>query len=207
MLDLNFNLNKDPFPFVVIDNFLPESMVSNLNSEFPESLLVDSYGVLANRKRLTSDKITGSISPSWDTLLSELESEDFCSNLIEIYNEETGSREDLNNLFLYYDISLAGNGYKREIHRDNDNRVINFIYHINDFEGEGGQLGIYSSNKDTIHRKQNPENVHLIQTIPHKKNRMIFFISTFNSYHSLFEIKNCISPRKFIYGSLTRRLN
>ena len=56
------------------------------------------------------------------------------------------------NLELIYDFSISRKGYKREIHRDSDSRIIVFLLYLNSFKknDEGGNLNLHELKN--IHR-------------------------------------------------------
>ena len=108
-----------------------------------------------------------------------------------------------NDFFMYYDISEASTGYFREVHRDTDKRFINFLIYLNSPQISGGELVLYSSNKDTIHERQYPTNVDRDKIIPPIGNTALFFLSNKQSYHSVNVISECQTSRRFIYGSIT----
>jgi hypothetical protein len=222
MFNLEFEFVQEPFPHIVIDNFLDNELLESLNKDFPLDLVRNSE--MPGRKKFSKrNKIHEKIvlSNSWEQFLSLLDNKAFVMNLmkkskstlsehsridfskpIKFYESQT-YQKDPNCFFLDYDISEASTGYQREIHHDNDNRLISFLYHLNDADISGGRLGIFESTEDTVHSRQNPKNVNLKEFIDHKKNRMIIFVSNKVSYHSVEQITDCKVPRRFVYGAIT----
>ena len=95
------------------------------------------------------------------------------------------------NLELSFDISIAGDGYKREIHHDMPHRFFNFLIYFqdaNDVGGEGGELSLYNNDLS-------PYN-----TFKPMDNKAIFFLSTPQSWHSVNKMSNTKKWRKFMYG-------
>ena len=96
-----------------------------------------------------------------------------------------------NNLSLHFDISIASEGYVREIHLDMSHRFLNFLIYFENSEdvgGEGGELCLYN-NDLSLYNVSKP-----------KDNKAIFFFSTPQSWHSVNKMINTKKWRKFIYG-------
>ena len=107
---------------------------------------------------------------------------------------------------LLYSYSKAGNGYKREIHRDSDSRLIVFILYLNDLpeNGEGGTLDIYRRIKDDKNLAQpSYDSCEKIESIKPGLGKLVIFLNGDNSYHAVSEMKNYEGFRYFIYGSFT----
>jgi len=220
---MKYNIDKEvevaPFPHFVVDGFLEEDLCERLNSSFPE--MPSTYSEMYGRKKLEKFRnITDKLGNSWQEFQEILNSQEFIYSLlrkfkphledslidfnkpVKIYNQRVnhGSHNDF---YMYYDISEADVGYTREVHRDNFNRLVNFLIYLNDPQIKGGELVLFSSDKNTIHARQHPRNVKEFCRIKPKMNRAVFFLSNNHSYHSVEKITECQVSRKFIYGSLT----
>ena len=108
---------------------------------------------------------------------------------------------------LLYDFSKSPNGYKREIHRDSDSRTIVFLIYLNelDKDGLGGDLKLhqYKKTNSMIPAQPSAEDCSLIQTIPPKTGRLVTFLNSHDSLHSVSEMNNFNGFRYFLYGSFT----
>ena len=108
---------------------------------------------------------------------------------------------------LLYDYSKSPNGYKREVHRDSDSRTIVFLIYLNNLNenGTGGDLKFHKYIKDDKKIPAQPQenDCSLIDTISPKKGRMVIFLNTYNSLHSVSEMSNHNGYRHFLYGSFT----
>ena len=110
-------------------------------------------------------------------------------------------------LALLFDYSVAKVGYTREIHRDSDSRVIVFLLYLNNLEDyvEGGSLKIQSSKIDK--KKYAPrienENADVVNEFKPKAGRLIMFLNTANSYHSVEKMSDSEFGRHFLYGAYT----
>jgi hypothetical protein len=109
---------------------------------------------------------------------------------------------------LIYDYSKAQNGYKREIHRDSDARTLIFLIYLNNLsqEATGGSLLIHeyiNKNKRNIPPQPSSKDCKLIEKIKPKEGRMVIFLNSDDSFHSVEEMINHNDYRYFIYGSFT----
>ena len=111
------------------------------------------------------------------------------------------------NLELIYDFSISQKGYKREIHRDSDSRIIVFLLYLNSFTNtnEGGNLNLHElKNKkfDNLPPKPSNKDCHLVDTITPKSGRLVLFRNSSDAYHSVSEMTGN-EKRYFLYGSFT----
>ena len=108
---------------------------------------------------------------------------------------------------LLYDFSKSPNGYKREIHRDSDSRTIVFLIYLNelDRDGLGGDLKLhqYKNTNSMIPAQPSEVDCSLIKTIPPKTGRLVTFLNSHDSLHSVSEMNNYNGFRYFLYGSFT----
>ena len=111
------------------------------------------------------------------------------------------------NLELIYDFSISRKGYKREIHRDSDSRVIVFLLYLNTFENnnDGGSLNLHeikNKNLNFIPPQPNANDCNLIQSINPKAGRLVLFLNSADAFHSVSEMTRN-QERFFLYGSFT----
>tara|TARA_B100000315_G_scaffold104422_1_gene95795 strand:- start:573 stop:1529 length:957 start_codon:yes stop_codon:yes gene_type:complete len=110
---------------------------------------------------------------------------------------------------LLADISMANNGYAREIHRDSDNKMMVFLLYMSPLAegGEGGELGAYSvknhSQGDPFPPQPSEDECLLEQVIQPKRNRFFIFLNSDKSYHGVKAMKGHTSGRLFMYGGFT----
>ena len=111
-------------------------------------------------------------------------------------------------LNLDIDFSVSKGGYRLRPHRDDVNRLYNFLIYLTDIpKKNGGSLTLFKKKANRNLRKsfrrfpKINELDKLMEFTP-KKGSVIFFKSTPNSYHGVtrFKEKNC-PKRFFIYGS------
>ena len=109
---------------------------------------------------------------------------------------------------LLFDYSKAGNGYKRKIHRDSDNRLVVFLIYLNSpsttDENSGGDFDIYKL-IDGVKSTAYPEkkNCKKIKSIKPESGKLIVFLNNDESFHGVEEMKNHSDYRHFIYGGFT----
>ena len=112
------------------------------------------------------------------------------------------------NLNLDIDFSVSKGGYRLRPHRDDINRIYNFLIYLTDIpKKNGGSLTLYKKKANRNLRKSfrrfpKINELSKIKEFTPKKGSIIFFKSTPNSYHGVtrFKEKNC-PKRFFIYGS------
>jgi len=113
-------------------------------------------------------------------------------------------------VYVHFDISTAHNGYEREIHHDNDDRVIAMVFYLSSHVEDkrtGGEFCIHKYKKhrnlELCEAHPDPsEMVEVVRVLP-EKNKGVMFLSTPNSYHSVPLIKEAEHWRKFIYVGIT----
>jgi hypothetical protein len=110
------------------------------------------------------------------------------------------------NIELIYDFSIAQNGYKREIHRDSDSRILVFLIYLNQLSSDtaGGNLNIYKLKENKNIKPAKPEEVEcdLIDSVEPKPGRLVVFLNSAEAYHSVTTMTGK-DKRFFIYGSYT----
>lgn len=111
------------------------------------------------------------------------------------------------NLELLFDFSISKKGYKREIHRDSDSRVIVFLLYLNSFknEGEGGNLNLHElikKEKNEIPAQPKNENCKIVETFSPKAGKLVLFLNSTEAFHSVSEMIGN-EKRYFLYGSYT----
>ena len=110
-----------------------------------------------------------------------------------------------NTLNLDIDFSCSENGYFREVHRDRETRVINFLLYLNTLKkNEGGNLEIFDLKKKRqklLPRFPAKNNIIKKSSLRPVSSRFIFFRSTPNSYHGVSRFKSVKNKRLFLYGS------
>ena len=216
---INFESGKSvdyPYPIITVEECFDEETLNKLIEEFPD---VSSEGtVMGGRKKMnvTSPSFPSWIetAPTWKKFYNWLNSDDLFKTFIGYYGEQLeewgsviGEQSSLTtDCFTHIDWSSSTDGYVREIHRDTDKRIWNFLVFFNDKDWDGGDFRIHTSDDLVtydfqIFDKELP--VH--KTVEAKKNRGVFFLSTPDSYHSVSLQSNTKTDRKFIYGSYSYR--
>ena len=109
---------------------------------------------------------------------------------------------------LLYDYSTALNGYKREIHRDSDERILVFLLYLNKIsvDAKGGDLEVYKLKNDNVERyssQPNEEECLLVEKINPDNGKLVIFRNDDTSYHAVSEMKNNKILRHFLYGGFT----
>mgnify|MGYP001168148586 FL=1 len=111
-----------------------------------------------------------------------------------------------NKVYCDIDFSMAGFGYEREPHHDKENRILNFLFYINDFDSSDGgnfQIFDYKEKPEFYLRQPVTSNVFELKKIPPKQGHLITFLSTPDSIHGVDKIVSSNKKRYFFYGSYT----
>ena len=202
---------ENPFPYFELNEVFDEDTLEKLLREFPD--VSNAEQVMGGRKKIENLTEEGEISkyPTWKLLYQSLNTQktfDFLKSKYENEFMKWGSdflnKSSIKDCYIHIDWSVATDGYVREIHRDSDKRVWNFVIFLNDKNWEGGDFIIHSSEKIQFYKehfwkRRLPE----AKVFTAKKNTGIFFLSTPNSYHSVSLQYNSVTDRKFVYGSLS----
>jgi hypothetical protein len=110
-------------------------------------------------------------------------------------------------LALLFDYSVAREGYAREVHRDSDARVIVFLLYLNDLESyvEGGSLKLHGSKNQQHNFDPQPieSDNEVVKEFSPKAGRLVMFLNTASSYHSVEKMSRSEYGRHFLYGAYT----
>lgn len=212
-----------PFSYTIVEECFDDITIQKLIDEFPD--VNQEITVMGGRKQMSlvknhvnptnsdhSEEYTkwSSSSPTWDSFYKWLNTDKVFHSIINQYEKNLNQWDCIinnssslkNECFTHIDWSSASDGYTREIHRDSDKRIWNFLIFLSDKDWDGGDFLIHSSDdlkEYPRHIWDNSLPVH--KKIEAKKNLGLFFLSTPNSYHSVDIQSNTRSDRKFIYGS------
>jgi hypothetical protein len=105
---------------------------------------------------------------------------------------------------LSFDISIAHDGYTREVHRDSDSRIAAMVVYLDDFSaGEGGTFLVHEhklkKSMDEYEPQPSPCNVVISKEYRPRANLGLLFLNVPNAYHSVPVIRNSRGFRKFFY--------
>ena len=109
-------------------------------------------------------------------------------------------------IYCDFDFSVAGTGYEREAHHDKEDRILNFLFYINDFDQTNGgnfQIFKYKNNPELYLRQPSIDECYVLNKIKPKKGCLVTFLSTPNSLHGVEIINSTSEKRYFFYGSYT----
>jgi len=105
---------------------------------------------------------------------------------------------------LSFDISIANDGYTREVHRDSDSRIAAMVVYLDDFSArDGGSFLVHkhkvSKSMDEYEPQPASGNVVVAREYRPKSNLGLLFLNVPNAYHSVPVIQNARGFRKFFY--------
>ena len=207
-----------PYPHCVVEQVFPEDALDALLDDWPQNIhrmntVMGGRHICGSRSQVFQNLLENS--SAWKQVWQELNDVEFLRDVLKHYAEPLADWQcqlnheniDLDdNAVVYMDLSAAGKGYKREIHRDSDLRVWNFLVFLNDPGAIGGEFVIHSSDRLRKFKQQHwkvHRKIKEHRRFAPRRNLGIFFLSTPNSYHSVTEIVEVREERKFIYGSLS----
>ena len=105
-----------------------------------------------------------------------------------------------------YAFARAGNGYKQNIHRDSDERLIIFLIYLNDISRDsiGGNLDLYKkigviNNTESL----NQNSFEKITSINPSVGKIVFIQNGDSAYHGVEIMRDHKISRNFIYGAFT----
>tara|TARA_B100000686_G_scaffold101086_1_gene108290 strand:+ start:2982 stop:3848 length:867 start_codon:yes stop_codon:yes gene_type:complete len=111
-------------------------------------------------------------------------------------------------LNLDIDFSVSKGGYRLRPHRDDVNRLYNFLIYLTDIpKKNGGSLTLYQKKtkknlRKNFRRFPKINELKIVKEFTPKQGTVIFFKSTPNSYHGVKRFKEFNCPKRFfIYGS------
>jgi hypothetical protein len=213
-------VKEDPYPFVMIDDFMDAELINNIEKEFFSRMDRNIDDRMFGRRRIMKAVYESNpikYGQSLNNFMDIVRSDEFMMNMINPFKQHVlnylgieDNNFDLEKLckedyYLDYDISIGEDGYSREVHRDTNGRLIVFLFSFNDSKHDGGEICLYRAKEGCNKAQQYPTNVEKAVMVNHRKNRALMFLSNDVSYHSVNEITNCEIPRKFIYAAITRK--
>lgn len=219
MIDFKNGTSTDyPYPHIEVDNCFDQETLQKLIDEFPD---VSSEGtVMGGRKKMNTGspgfKPWIAKSPTWKAFYDWLNQDEVMHQFISYYRDELDKWDSVvtedfrlgEECGLHIDWSSATDGYVREIHRDTNKRIFNFLIFFNDKDWKGGDFVVHSSDDVSGNLPQqiwNDKALPIHKTVEAAKNKGFFFLSTPNSYHSVSKQFETKTPRKFIYGAYSLR--
>lgn len=203
----------DPFPCVVIDEFVPDVFLQSLLDQYPSKETFSggrqtsqsrrnlSYGSELQTQFLNS-------SAAWAEFANTMESGWFREKLIDVFRDlitaHGGNLSGLEAPGFKYDISLAGDGYTRSVHLDRRNHIIASLFYLNDrsdYGGTGGDLQLFSCARThpPFDKFPDPSDIAVAKTVEARPNRFVAFLNTSNSYHGISPMREATGFRRFLY--------
>lgn len=211
---LRGNSYAKPYPYIIVDDCFKQDILHNLVNEFPD--VSNRVTEMGGRKKMNA--VDGlewmKNAPTWKLFYEWLNTDSVFHSIVDYYDEYLKKWDSVidkkcslkTDCFVHIDWSSAGDGYKREIHRDTDKRIWNFLIFLSDKDWNGGDFIIHTvGDLKNYPRQVFDRKLPIYKTIEAKKNLGIFFLSTPDSYHSVSLQNNTKSSRKFIYGSYSYR--
>jgi len=106
-------------------------------------------------------------------------------------------------LYVYMDFSTASDGYGREVHCDNPERITGSVVYFNDLEVGDTQGGEFVMHSRACCAKSGKIEFKIIDKVIPRENSAIVFLSSANSYHSVPVMSGFSRDRYFIYFGIS----
>ncbi len=236
------DVRTDPYVHFLKSSFLDPDTFSVLNEAWPEGHLFDgiAYGMGGRRGfgNHTSEqyplfKQVVDHSQVWRDFFHSVNNEDFCHSLLSIlapYAEAADAAVDFSQLrfrdahpddrkdigadefTVDFNISEAVQGYWREAHHDNPNKIVVFLLYFNDIGVDaGGEFLIYRHKQSMAPRDYERfpamEDVDQVATVRPQPNLLVGTMNSRNAYHAVRKITSPTAKRRFVYIALGLRHN
>lgn len=226
MLDLEkFERHYDPFHFLLTDQAFGKDFLNELASTFPpiEEIVGSKVGrINFDATHPQFHKIISKL-PAWNKLYNYLISPEYVNKMFAYFKEELQENESAFSeeqlkigrpvpagcsgpFFAQVALGKGYDEYYKDNHHDGSRRIINFLLYLNEPEQDGGDLILYRPTKPKkIHEQFNPTDVEEFHRIKPGCGKGMIWLSTPNSYHEVPLISNTVTPRHFIYTSITAK--
>lgn len=215
------DLNMDPFPYVVIENALPEPIFKQLLDEFPEQAVIDRGGLFdGHTHRLLAPEVLGAkdIPGIWKEFFDFHVSDQCYREAIELLEPGLAlfypgrldairkARTSVRNvrdsdieLDCQFVLNQPNKETSRTIHLDNPRELYAMLLYVRPPEDTvgGGDLQIYRMRHDRVGmtgvREANPDDLECVKGVTYAANTLVLFLNTPKSFHgvSVRERGNC----------------
>ena len=207
----NASLKKNPFPYLIIENFISKKDLINLNNEFPDfknlnekdvllpSKSKNKKSILPNsklHKKLLKKKIFKKLNNSFakiEPLIKKKFSKEIKKNVVQKYQNSK--------LKYHMAIAMMKKGYIKSPHTDRRDHLIHCLFYVQSERNSGGDLKLFKSIKEEICYDVFPSSkrIRQIKQFKIKPNFCIFTLNVPWAYHSVSKY-NGNKDRKFIYA-------
>jgi hypothetical protein len=210
---------KQPFPVLIMKDFLPNDICKNLNKEWPKKELFQNKDIYIQNKKNTKQIIITN-TDTWKKVMKESYTIkrlfDFFNNLntfkiiCNIFKNDIKEHLNINidNIIpnVKFDISECNSNYNCNIHADRRDHIFSMLIYPDMIDNNNSQLNIYElKDKNALIYDVFPkvEDVNLVQSIKSSHNNALIMFNTPFAYHSVnsYNSKNKNHKRRYIYVS------
>ena len=214
-LDIEHKLFNEPFPHLIIENFLSENQQKEILNEileveksnivkkvmdgrfqFPINLfktkslskkLFNFFNTKETFELIKKKLIPSSLSTEFSLEFNEYNNFSKKEYFYQKFFKKIFAFIYKKNYFLHMDFSVAKNNYFREPHHDKETRIINFLLYLNTTENDqGGSLEIYKfKDKKNYDRFPKLDEIQIEKKIEPKGGKLVAFLSCPNSIHGV----------------------
>ena len=215
------NLYLSPFPYIYIENALPQNLYDQLAAEYPESVLNGATTGFKDFRYYQHEFTDKHITPLWKEFIEFHTSKEYKDQVIRAI--EPGMRKyypEITDKYLDIDVSLRHAGKARTTaalevqfvmnsfdtdkirtpHLDQARELFASLFYMKKPEdnSEGGDLVIYKKIGDNFKflegRRAPTDRIEEVNRVTYKANSIVIFLNTFDSIHG---VSSRINPEIF----------
>jgi hypothetical protein len=209
-------LRLEPYPYIVIENALPQDIYEQLSNQYPESILNGQTRGFKDFRYYQSQFSADHVSPLWQEFVDYHTSKSYKTEVIKAL--EPGMRiryPDITDKYLGIDVSLRHAGKARTTaamevqfvmnsadtssirtpHLDQGRELFACLFYMKKPEdvGIGGDLVIYEKTTKDFQfisgRLAPPDKIKPVESVPYRANTLVIFLNSGDSIHG-------VSPRQ-----------
>ena len=197
------DLKKTPFPYITIDNALPDSLYNELEATYPsiEKIAGESF---ENNSRYQISAKEGLVDPDlsdvWKDFINYHTSKEFYSEVMDIFgrfcplykNKETCVRNDGDKIQLDCQVGIntpvTSVSTVKGAHVDNRVEIYAGLFYMkkDEDQSQGGDLNIYKCIDEfkPVHKKEYGDDLfEIVDTVRYSRNKFVMFLCSPKSFH------------------------
>lgn len=220
------HLNLEPFPYIHIQNALPQDLYQELAAQYPESILNGSTSGFRDFRYYQHDFTDQHVTPLWQQFVAFHTSKAFKDQVIQAL--EPGMRKyypDIVDKYLTCDVTLRNQGKPRNAaalevqfvmnsadtekirtpHLDQGRELFACLFYMKKSEdtSTGSDLVIYRKKNPTQFRFQEgrlapPEHIEEVDRVRYQANSLVIFLNTSDSIHGVSKRDNASVFRRYV---------
>ena len=207
----NMVINKfeEPYPHVVIENFLDGQFFEEIKSslpnweQFPQKLRRGGRKDISNYHYGNSGLINSIFkqNPKLELLYLMMNSEQFRVSMLKMFNIDYVCQNDQLKVPITFDVAMARDSYINVPHVDGDFHLVSGLFYFGNEEiKSGGNILLHHPPKDgDVAPKYQSDQVEVGKKVSPQSNTLVFWENSSLSIHSTDEL---VGDRRFLYFSI-----